>query len=107
MSFTTDQRERIVEAIKQKAPSLRDCPVCSSPLWTLADGFILLNANSLKGYTPGELSLLKVELEKLQREARSVVPPQDDALANQARNRRINRIGSAIQVIGHKMMARH
>ena len=72
----------------------------------VADGFILLNANSLKGYAPGDLSLLKVELEKLQREARSVVPAQDDALANQARNRKINRIGSAIQVIGHKMMDR-
>lgn len=72
----------------------------------VADGFILLNANSLKGYLPSDLSLLKVELEKLQREARSVVPPQDDALANQARNRKINRIGSAIQLIGHQMTAR-
>lgn len=72
----------------------------------IADGFILLNANNLKGYLPPELSLLKVELEKLQREARSLVPPQDDALANQARNRKINRIGSAIQLIGHQMTAR-
>jgi hypothetical protein len=72
----------------------------------VADGFILLNANSLKGYLPADLSLLRVELEKLQREARSVVPPQDDALANQARNRKINRIGSAIQLIGHQMTAR-
>ncbi len=72
----------------------------------IADGFILLNTNNLKGYQPGELSLLKVELEKLQREARSLVPPQDDALANQARNRKINRIGSAIQLVGHQMTAR-
>lgn len=72
----------------------------------IADGFILLNANNLKGYLPPELSLLKVELEKLQREARSLVPPQDDALANQARNRKINRIGSAIQLVGHQMTAR-
>jgi hypothetical protein len=72
----------------------------------VGDGFILLNANNLKGYTPGDLTLLKIELEKLQREARAVVPPQDDALANQARNRRINRLGSAIQLVGHKMTER-
>ncbi|MFI5183820.1 MAG: hypothetical protein ACHQNV_05445 [Vicinamibacteria bacterium] len=72
----------------------------------VADGFVLLNANSLKGYTPGDLTLLKIEMEKLQREARSVVPAQDDALANQARNRKINRLGSAIQLVGHKMTER-
>ena len=72
----------------------------------VADGFVLLNTNSLKGYTPADLTLLKIEMEKLQREARSVVPPQDDALANQARNRKINRLGSAIQMVGHKMTER-
>jgi hypothetical protein len=72
----------------------------------IGDGFILLNTNTLKGYLPGELTLLKIELEKLQRDARGVVPPQDDALANQARNRKINRLGSAIQLVGHKMTER-
>jgi hypothetical protein len=72
----------------------------------IADGFILLNANNLKGYLPAELTLLRIELEKLQREARSLVPAQDDALANQARNRKINRIGSAVQLVGHQMTAR-
>jgi len=72
----------------------------------VADGFVLLNINSLKGYTPGDLTLLKIELEKLQREARSVTPPQDDAAANQARNRKINRLGTAIQLVGHKMTER-
>ena len=55
----------------------------------VAEGFILLSTNSLKGFTPGELNLLRTELDKLQREARAVVPPPDDALANQSRNRRI------------------
>jgi hypothetical protein len=72
----------------------------------VADGFLLLNINSLKGYTPGDLTLLKIEMEKLQREARSVTPPQDDAAANQARNRKINRLGTAIQLVGHKMTER-
>jgi hypothetical protein len=53
----------------------------------VAEGFTLLNANSLRSFTPGELNLLRQELDKLQREARSEVPPADDALANQGRNR--------------------
>jgi len=72
----------------------------------VAEGYILVNPNTLRGYLPGELALLKSELEKLQRDARAVVPAQDDAPANQARNRRINRISSAIQVIQNKMSDR-
>jgi hypothetical protein len=73
----------------------------------VADGFILLSANSIKGLAPGDLNLLKAELEKLQREARAEVPPQDDALANQSRNRRITRISSALQVVLNKLTIRH
>lgn len=72
----------------------------------VAEGFILLNPNTLRGYTPGDLGSLRQELEKLQRDARALVPPQDDAQANQTRNRRITRISSAIQVIQNKMMSR-
>lgn len=73
----------------------------------VADGFILLSLNALKGFLPGDLSSLKVELDKLQRETRSEAPPADDALANQARNRRIARINSALQVIQAKLTTRH
>lgn len=73
----------------------------------VAEGFILLSLNSLKGFTPGDLNLLRTELDKLQREARSEVPPADDALANQARNRRIARLASAMQVVSHKLTARN
>jgi hypothetical protein len=72
----------------------------------IAEGYILLSANSLKGFAPGDLTLLRQELEKLQREVRSETPAQDDAPANQARNRKIARIGSAIQVVGAKLTAR-
>lgn len=72
----------------------------------IADGFILVSTATLKGYQPGELSLLRTELDKLLREVRAEVPPQDDALANQARNRRIARISSAMQVVQNKMTAR-
>jgi hypothetical protein len=72
----------------------------------IAEGYILLSMNTLRGYLPGELASLRVELEKLQRDARAVVPPQDDALAQQARNRKIARISSALQVVVNKMTTR-
>ena len=72
----------------------------------ICEGYILLSTNTLRGFLPGELALLKVEIEKLQREARAVVPPQDDALAQQARNRKIARLSSALQVIVNKMTTR-
>ena len=72
----------------------------------VAEGFILLSSNSLKGFLPGELQNLRQELERLQREVRAETPPQDDAMANQARNRKIGRISSAIQVVKHKMTER-
>jgi hypothetical protein len=73
----------------------------------IIEGYFLLNKNSLKGYTPGELGSLKTELEKLQREVRAETPAQDDALANQLRNRKIARLSSAVQVIQHQLTARH
>jgi hypothetical protein len=73
----------------------------------IAEGFTLLSANNLRGFLPGDLNLLRVELDKLQREARSEVPPPDDALANQSRNRRIARLNGAMQVINHKLSARN
>ena len=72
----------------------------------IAEGYILLSTNTLRGFLPGELGLLRTELEKLQRDARAVVPPQDDAQATQQRNRRIARISSAVQVVSGKMMTR-
>ncbi len=73
----------------------------------IADGLYLLNSNTLRGFAPGELGMLRQELEKLAREARSVVPPQDDAQALQARNRRIGRISSALTVIVNKQSTRY
>jgi hypothetical protein len=72
----------------------------------IADGMYLLNVQTLRGFNANELGLLKHELEKLQREVRSQVPPQDDAQATQARNRRIGRISSALQIVSNKQAAR-
>ena len=72
----------------------------------IADGMYLLNIQTLKGFSSNELSLLRHELEKLQREVRAEVPPQDDAQATQARNRRIGRLSSALQIVSNKQTAR-
>jgi hypothetical protein len=72
----------------------------------IADGFILLSLNSLKGFLPADLNSLKMELDRIQRDTRAEVPPPDDALASQARNRRIARISSALQVIQGKLSMR-
>ena len=72
----------------------------------VAEGFILLSTNSLRGFAPGDLSLLRFELERLQRDARAEVPPQNDAMAQQARNRKIARISSAVQVVANQMTTR-
>jgi hypothetical protein len=72
----------------------------------VADGLYLLNANTLRSYSAGELGQLRHELEKLQRDTRAIVPPPDDARASQERNRRIGRINSALQVIVNKQAIR-
>ena len=72
----------------------------------VAEGFILMSPSTIKGYSPGDLNNLRAELERLQRDARAQVPPQDDAQANQARNRRITRITSALVVITQQLVTR-
>jgi hypothetical protein len=72
----------------------------------ICEGYILMSSATIKGYLPAELQLLRAELEKLQREVRAIVPPQDDAQANQARNRKIGRLSSALQVIGGALSVR-
>jgi len=72
----------------------------------IAEGYFLLNKNSLKGFAPGEIAALRQELEKIQRDVRAETPAQDDALANQARNRKIARLSSALQVVQQQMTGR-
>ena len=79
------------------------CPAMAAQI---SGGFLLLSTANLKGFLPAELQLLKFELEKVLRNARAEVPPQDDALAQQARNHKISRLSSALQVVQHQMTSR-
>lgn len=72
----------------------------------VAEGFYLLNKNTLKGYTPADMGALRQELEKLLRDVRAEVPAQDDAQANQARNRKIGRLTTAVQLVSFQMTSR-
>jgi hypothetical protein len=72
----------------------------------IVEGYYLLSAASLRKFLPGELAALKQELEKLQRQVRAESPPQDDAQANQVRNRKIARLSSALQIVTHQMTRR-
>ena len=69
----------------------------------IAEGFLLLSPATIRTYPRGDLQTLKAELDKLQRDARAVVPPPDDAGASQLRNRKISRLSSALQVIGGRL----
>jgi hypothetical protein len=73
----------------------------------ISEGFLLLSTATLKGFLPGDLSNLRLEVDKLLRDVRAQVPVQDDAQAQAARNRKIARLSSAMQVIQAKMSAKH
>jgi hypothetical protein len=79
------------------------CPAMANQV---ANGFILLNAAHLKGFLPTELQAFKLELDKLLRNVRAEVPPQDDALAQQARNHKIGRLSSALQIVQNQLYGR-
>ena len=72
----------------------------------VAGGFVLVSSATLRGFTPAELHTFKLELERALRTVRAEVPPQDDALAQQARNHRISRLSSALQVVQAQLTKR-
>jgi hypothetical protein len=79
------------------------CPAMANQI---AGGFCSVTAATLRGFLPADLTSLKLELEKQLRTARAEVPPQDDAIAQQARNHRIGRLTSALQVVNSQIFSR-
>jgi poly-gamma-glutamate capsule biosynthesis protein CapA/YwtB (metallophosphatase superfamily) len=72
----------------------------------IAEGLILVNANTFKKFTPGELKQLSFELDKVQKEARAEQPAGDDTQAIQKRGRKLSRITTAMNIINSTMIKR-
>ncbi|PYT37505.1 MAG: hypothetical protein DMF52_02175 [Acidobacteria bacterium] len=72
----------------------------------IAEGLILVNANTFKKFTVAELKQLSFELDKVQKEARSEQPLGEDTQAIQKRGRKLGRITTALQTINQAMMKR-
>jgi butyrate kinase len=70
----------------------------------IAEGLLLVNANTLKKFTSVELKQLTFELDKVQKEVRSEQPAGDDTQAIQKRGRTLSRITTAMQIINQVMI---
>jgi hypothetical protein len=75
----------------------------ATPAWKVAtdvaDGYVSLNPVVLKKYMKHEVDALLKELEKLTRDTRSQVVPQDDSEASATRSRRLLRLSQANMVL--------
>jgi len=75
----------------------------ANPAWKVAsdlsEGYLTLNPVTLKKYLKPEVDALQKELEKLTRDLRSMIVPQDDAEAAQTRNRKLLRLNQANVVL--------
>jgi len=75
----------------------------ATPAWKaasdLADGYLLLNPVTLKKYERHEIDALLQEIEKLCRDLRGQVIPQDQAEAIQQKNRKLLRLSQAVVVL--------
>jgi hypothetical protein len=65
----------------------------------LSEGYVTLNPVSLKKYEKHEVDALAKELEKLTRDLRAQIVPQDDAEASQTKNRKLLRLSQANVVL--------
>jgi len=75
----------------------------AAPAWKtaqeLADGYLSLNLANLKRYQASELEALQREIDKVTREARAEIVPENDSDAAQAKNRKLLRLNQATVVL--------
>jgi len=75
----------------------------ATPAWKMAadlsEGYVTLNPVTLKKYEKHEVDALAKELEKVMRDTRAQVVPQDDAEASQTKNRKLLRLSQANVVL--------
>ncbi|MGH9748694.1 MAG: hypothetical protein ACRD5D_00455 [Candidatus Polarisedimenticolia bacterium] len=72
----------------------------------IAEGLILVNANTFKKYTVVELKQLGFELDRVQKDIRAEQPAGDDTQAIQKKGRKLSRITTALQIINAAMTSR-
>jgi hypothetical protein len=72
----------------------------------IAEGYFLLNKNTLRGYLPGDLTTLAHELDKIQRTVRAETVAQDDAMGQQTRQRKLGRLQAALQIVQTQLTTR-
>jgi hypothetical protein len=65
----------------------------------IAEGYTLVTERTFKTLTPAELDKLVFEMDRHLRELRGDQPSLDDIPAIQVRNRRIQRVNQAMQVL--------
>ena len=74
-----------------------------TPAWKaaseLAEGYLTLNPVSLKKYQGHELDALQKEIEKLSRDLRGQISPQEEAEAVALKHRKLLRLSQATSVI--------
>jgi hypothetical protein len=72
----------------------------------VAEGYTMVSAVQLKRLTDPELDLLQFELERILRDLRGSVVPQEETQAAQLKNRKLARVVGALQQIGATKMRR-
>jgi hypothetical protein len=65
----------------------------------IAEGYLTITERSFKSLTRGDLDQLAFELERHLRDLRGDQAPLDDIQAIQARNRKIQRVNTAVMVL--------
>ncbi len=65
----------------------------------IAEGYSTVNERTFKNFLRSDLDHLTFELDRHLRELRGEIPAQDDTPALQQRNRRIQRLNTAIVVL--------
>lgn len=65
----------------------------------IAEGFTLVTERSFRAMTRADLDQLSFEIERHMRELRGDPPPGDDLSAIQLRNRRVQRLNTAVMVL--------
>jgi hypothetical protein len=65
----------------------------------IAEGYLLVTERTYNRLLPAELDQLAFEMDRAMREIRSDQPPLDDIMALKVRNRKLQRLTSAVTIL--------